>query len=111
MSYFRSLYQENAENDRDDGEGAPILKYSRKEMFTSWRALWATIRFATDPRIVRFPASVDAIASTNYACPAFARRGMMGRKTGTAGTLVKAAAETTEKGTEFILLSGGYVYS
>ena len=68
--------------------GAPTLKYSQNEICTCGRARWTTIRFATEPSTVRFPASVEAIARISHACVGSARRGMNGLKTSTAGTLL-----------------------
>src|ERR1700730_13078557 len=42
--------------------GAPTRKYSQNPIFTLRRACWTTIRLATEPRIVRLPASVEDIA-------------------------------------------------
>src|SRR5260370_42588497 len=48
--------------------GTPTLEYSQKETLTpSRRALSTTIRLATEPRTVRFPANVLDIASASQA--------------------------------------------
>src|SRR5271169_3337776 len=46
--------------------GAPTLRYSQKPIGASWRARWITIRFATEPRMVKLPASVVAMASVSH---------------------------------------------
>jgi hypothetical protein len=42
--------------------------YSQKDIVTALRARWTTIRLAMEPRIVRLPEKVDAIASTFAKC-------------------------------------------
>ena len=68
--------------------GAPTLEYSQKLIRTSWRARCTTIRFATDPRMVRLPASVVDIASVSQLRIGSLMCAMNGLQTRTAGTLL-----------------------
>src|ERR1035441_10022942 len=68
--------------------GSPTRKYSQNPIFTSGLALSTTMMFATLPVIVRFPASVEAIASTSHAVCGFAKFGASDFKSITAGTLL-----------------------
>jgi hypothetical protein len=61
--------------------GNPTLKYSRKEMATCRLDLWMTMRLATDPSTVRFPASVEDIARMSHARLGSARCGTKGLNT------------------------------
>src|ERR1700683_2063986 len=81
--------------------GTPPFAYSQKPISTRPRARCTTIKFATDPSTVRFPASVDDIASVSHACAASGKRVTKLRKTSTAGTLLtrfESAAEKTVMG-------------
>ena len=52
--------------------GAPTRKYSQNPIFTLRRACWTTIRLATEPRIVRLPASVEDIVAVEGVGPKIA---------------------------------------
>src|SRR5581483_11375470 len=67
---------------------APALAYSQNVISTSRRARWTTIRLATEPSSVRFPARVEDIARVSHARLGSASFGMIGLKTSTAGTLL-----------------------
>jgi ABC-type Fe3+-siderophore transport system permease subunit len=67
--------------------GAPTLKYSQKLIDTPRDAAFCTtIRFAIEPRTVKLPASVEAIATTSQAVSWFCSPSMKGFMTSTAGT-------------------------
>ena len=67
---------------------APLRVYSPKDSSTPRRrASSATIRFATDPNSVRFPASVVDMANPSHVCTGSGKLGTNGRKSNTAGTL------------------------
>src|SRR6185369_5501949 len=68
--------------------GTPALAYSQNDISTSRRARSITIRFATDPTTVRFPASVDDIASVSHACAGSASLVTNPLNTSTAGALL-----------------------
>ena len=69
--------------------GTPALQYSQNDTFTpSCRAFSTTIRFATDPSTVRFPANVLLIASASHpvCCESFGSACITGSNNNTAGT-------------------------
>src|SRR5271170_2306218 len=69
--------------------GAPTRKYCQNPIITPRRAArWTTIRLATEPRIVRLPANVAAIAATSHARRGSGRAATKGFSTSTAGTLL-----------------------
>src|SRR5215469_16377485 len=68
--------------------GTPTRLYSRKPIGTrACRAASTTIRFATEPRMVRLPARVDAMARMSHPRSGSPRVEMSGFKRSTAGTL------------------------
>src|SRR2546430_8803148 len=67
--------------------GTPTRQYSANPMRTpELRAASTTMRLATEPRIVKFPDSVDAIATSSHARVGSASCGTIGLNTSTAGT-------------------------
>src|SRR5512147_1355130 len=66
-------------------------------MRTSCRARCTTIKFATDPSSVRFPARVDDIARVSQPRCGSDSLGTTGRKTSTAGTLLTMLDSSAEK--------------
>src|SRR5215469_5834396 len=69
--------------------GAPIRRYGQKPTVTrAARARSTTIRLAIEPRMVKLPARVDAIASTSQALCGSGRSPTNGFNTRTAGTLL-----------------------
>src|SRR5437762_6511808 len=68
--------------------GTPTFEYSTKPISTRpARAVSTTIRLATDPRIVRLPASVEAMARTSQARRGSVNEPINGFTRRTAGTL------------------------
>src|SRR5438046_1267971 len=68
--------------------GRPTRRYSQKLTVTPWRrAFSATIRLATEPSNVRFPARVLDMASASHAlsCDPMGIAGMIGLNSSTAG--------------------------
>src|SRR5262245_26013934 len=67
--------------------GTPTFAYSTKPISTpDERASSTTIRFATEPRIVRLPANVDAIASSSQPRDGSPKDGITVLNSRTAGT-------------------------
>src|SRR5215469_8293441 len=68
--------------------GRPTRKYSRKPMCTAGLARSTTMIFATDPVMVRFPASVLDIASVSQPVCGSGKPGTSDFSSTTAGTLL-----------------------
>jgi len=74
----------------------PAFVYSQKVSSTfRRRADSATIKFATDPSKVRFPASVEAAARVSHPAAGAAIEEINGRSKSTAGTLETRLLSTT----------------
>src|SRR5438093_11419557 len=81
--------------------GTPTRQYSRNPISTrASRAASTTMRLATEPRIVRFPASVEAMARMSHARAGSPKLGITGLNSNTAGTF-----ETTFESTAVTVVS------
>src|SRR5262245_11548691 len=75
--------------------GAPTLKYAQKLKSTPRTfARWATMRLAIEPTSVKFPASVEAIATTSQARWGSCKFGTNDLSNNTAGTLLTTLDKT-----------------
>mgnify|MGYP006359073209 CR=1 FL=1 len=81
--------------------GIPAFKYSKNSSLIPCRfADSATIKFATEPSSVRFPAKVDDIASASQRLSAlfnFKSAGLINKTAGTLETRLLKTAEITER--------------
>ena len=84
-------------NNENNAIGSPAFKYSANERLTPlFFADSATIKLATEPNNVTFPARVLDIASTNHALCGSIKLGIIGKYNNTAGTFDIKLLKTTD---------------
>src|SRR5215467_10001036 len=85
--------------------GAPTLKYGQKLKSTPRAfARWATMRLAIEPTSVKFPASVEAIATTSQARWGSCKFGTNDLSNNTAGTLLTTLDKTAVTPARIVVL-------